>query len=136
MIKLYDIDHVVMGVKDLDESVESWQNEFGLTEVSREGSQSFLVCNYEKPSLILQKTPEAGILHAAYQLAPELTLDDAEKHLKEKRVQFTGPRPRSPSRTSRQRHPVRELPPKEGQDKFPPSGARPRKATASGRRAN
>lgn len=89
MIKLHDIDHVVMGVEDLDASTQQWQDEFGLTHTGREGKQSFLACNYEKPSLILEKAPTAGIIHAAYQLAPELTLDDAEKHLKEHRVEFT-----------------------------------------------
>lgn len=120
MIELHDIDHVVMGVEDLDAATQQWEDEFGLTQVGREGKESFLACNYEKPSLILRETPEAGIVHAAYQLAPGLRLDDAEKHLKESRVEFT----RSEDAVSfrdLEGNGIQFVPyrPKEGQDKYP-----------------
>ncbi|MFE7422067.1 VOC family protein [Rhodococcus sp. NPDC057529] len=89
MIKLHDIDHVLMGVEDLDESTHQWQDEFGLTVVGREPGESFLACNYEDPALILRSAPAAGIIHTAYQLAPDVTLADAEKHLSDAGVEFT-----------------------------------------------
>jgi catechol-2,3-dioxygenase len=120
MIKLHDIDHVVMGVEDLDASTHQWQDEFGLTEVGREGKDALLACNYEKPSLILREQPEAGILHTAYQLAPELSLDDAERHLKEKRVEFTRT-DGAVAFNDLEGNGIQFVPfrPKAGQDKFP-----------------
>ena len=120
MFKLHDIDHVVMGVEDLDESTQQWQDEFGLTHVGREGAQSFLACNYEKPSLILEKAPQAGIIHTAYQLHPESTLEDAAAHLKGKRVEFTRTEA-AISFADLEGNGIQfvEYSPKQGQDKFP-----------------
>lgn len=89
MIKLHDIDHVVMGVEDLDGATQQWQDDFGLVEVARDGSTTSLACNYESPSVILEKANVAGIRHAAYQLAPDFSLDQAGTHLREHGVEFT-----------------------------------------------
>lgn len=89
MIKLYDIDHVKFGVEDLDASSHSWQTEFGLQERSREGRTSYLAVNYEPYSVVLETSNDVGIQYAAYNLHPDFTLDDAEKHLKEVGVEYT-----------------------------------------------
>lgn len=88
MIKLSDIDHVQLGVEDLDSAAHSWQMEFGLIEREREGGSAFLACNYEPYSLVLSKTNTPGIVYAAYNLDPEFSLDDAEKHLKDHRIEY------------------------------------------------
>ena len=45
MIRLSDIDHVALGVEDLDQAVHSWTVEFGLFERRRDDRQAFLACN-------------------------------------------------------------------------------------------
>ncbi|MGO1543304.1 MAG: VOC family protein [Gulosibacter sp.] len=82
MIKLSDIDHVKFGVKDVDESSNSWQVEFGLTERTREGRESYLAVNYEPYSIVVEESEEVGIQYAAYNLHPDFSLEDAEQHLK------------------------------------------------------
>lgn len=120
MIKLHDIDHVLMGVEDVDAAAQQWQDEFGLTQVGQEGRQRLLACNYEDPSVVLQEMPDAGILHAAYQLAPELSLEDAERHLRAHRVQYTRSDGavafRDPEGNGIQFVPYR---PQQGQDRYP-----------------
>lgn len=120
MIKLHDIDHVLLGVEDVDASAHQWQDEFGLTQVGTEGRDRLLACNYEPPSLVLRQTPEAGILHSAYQLAPEVSLNDAERHLREHRVEYArsdeGVTFRDPEGNGVQ---FVEYRPQQGQDLFP-----------------
>ncbi|MGI5126835.1 VOC family protein [Pseudonocardia sp. CA-107938] len=89
MIKLHDIDHVALGVEDLDASAHSWQVEFGLAERERTPTESFLACNYEPYSLVLRRTNNPGAIHTAYNLDPEFSLADAEKHLKDHGVLYT-----------------------------------------------
>ncbi|WP_020501692.1 VOC family protein [Sciscionella marina] len=81
MIKLYDIDHVKFGVADLDAASNSWQLEFGLTERARDTKSAQLAVNYEPYSILLEKSDEAGIRYAAYNLHPDFSLEDAERHL-------------------------------------------------------
>lgn len=88
MIKLYDIDHVKFGVEDLDANVHSWEAEFGLHEREREGRTSRLAVNYEPYSLELESSNTVGLKYAAYNLHPDFSLDDAEKHLKEVGVDY------------------------------------------------
>ncbi|MFH5821158.1 VOC family protein [Georgenia sp. AZ-5] len=88
MIKLYDIDHVSLGVEDLDAAAHSWQVEFGLLERERENGRAYLACNYEPYSLVLEKTNTPGIQYAAYNLHPGFSLADAEKHLREHHVDY------------------------------------------------
>ncbi len=82
MIKLHDIDHVVIGVEDLDTASDSWQIEFSMLERNRDGGRSFLACNYEDYSVVLEKANIPGIKQTAYNLHPDFTIEDAARHLK------------------------------------------------------
>lgn len=88
MIKLYDIDHVKFGVADLDAAAHSWQVEFGLRERERGARTSHLAVNYEPYSVVLEKSDNPGIEYAAYNLHPDFSLEDAEKHLKSVGVDY------------------------------------------------
>lgn len=120
MIKLYDIDHVSMGVEDLDTAAHSWGIEFGLIERSREENRSYLACNYEPYSVVLEKSNTAGIQYAAYNLHPDFSLEDAEKHLKEHHVDYVRTENavefKDPENNGVQFVPYR---PRTGQDVFP-----------------
>lgn len=120
MIKLYDIDHVKFGVKDLDASAHAWEVEFGLIEREREHDNVKLAVNYEPYSIIVEKSDDPGIQYAAYNLHPDFSLDDAEKHLKSVGVDYVRTDEAvtfvDPENNGVQFVPYR---PRTGQDKFP-----------------
>lgn len=89
MIKLYDIDHVVMAVEDLDTASDSWQVEFSMLERNRENGRSYLACNYEDYSVVLEKANTPGLKTTAYNLHPDFSLEDAAQHLKSVGVDYT-----------------------------------------------
>lgn len=89
MIKLYDIDHVKFGVEDLDAAQHAWEAEFGLHATEKDPNEVKLAINYEPYSVIIEKSNDRGIQYTAYNLHPDFTLDDAEKHLKEMGVDYT-----------------------------------------------
>lgn len=89
MIKLADLDHVILAVEDLDTAADSWQVQFSLIEREREANRSYLAVNYEPYSVILEKANTPGLTYAAYNLHPDFSLEDAEKHLKSCGVDFT-----------------------------------------------
>lgn len=120
MIKLSDIDHVRFGVQDVDASSHSWEVEFGLQERERDGRTSYLAVNYEPYSIVVEESDEVGIRYAAYNLHPDFSLDDAERHLREKGVEYTRTDEavefRDPENNGVQFVPFR---PRTGQDRLP-----------------
>lgn len=89
MIRIVDIDHVVLAVEDVDTASDSWQVEFSMLERRREDGRAYLACNYEEYSVVLQQANAPGLTHAAYQLHPEHSLEDAATHLKGVGVDFS-----------------------------------------------
>jgi len=78
VIDLRRIDHVCLGVADLDEAAARWSAQFGLTVRGR----GLLACDDEPCSLELIPGKPAGFDHVAYELSRDCTLDDADAHLK------------------------------------------------------
>lgn len=89
MIKLYDIDHVSFGVEDLDASQHAWETEFGLFTREKDPTTVKLAVNYEPYSIVIEKAKDPGIRYAAYNLHPDFSLEDAERHLREVGVDYT-----------------------------------------------
>lgn len=120
MIKLYDIDHVKFGVKDLDASAHAWEVEFGLLEREREHDNVKLAVNYEPYSIVIEKSDTPGIQYAAYNLHPDFTLEDAERHLREVGVDYTRT-DEAVSFLDPENNGVQFVPfrPRTGQDRFP-----------------
>ena len=81
MIRLGRIDHVCLGVADLDEASARWCIQFGLVERSRGDGRALLACNDEPYSLELVESGRPGHDHAAFELRHDCTLDDARAHL-------------------------------------------------------
>jgi catechol 2,3-dioxygenase-like lactoylglutathione lyase family enzyme len=81
MLTLSRIDHVCLGVADLDEAEERWCAEFGLHRRERRGDLSRLVCDDEPCALELVGGEPPGLLHVAYELAAGCPLDEARGHL-------------------------------------------------------
>ena len=78
MIDLRRIDHVCLGVADLDEAAARWSAQFGLTV----RGLGLLACDDEPCSLELIPGKPGGFDHVAYELSRDCTLDDADAHLK------------------------------------------------------
>jgi catechol-2,3-dioxygenase len=87
-IKLRRISHVGLRVLDLDEASARWRIQFGYSERGRTRNHAFLHCGYEPYSLELEQSSEAGFDHTAYELASDVTLEDAENYLKSKGIDF------------------------------------------------
>jgi catechol 2,3-dioxygenase-like lactoylglutathione lyase family enzyme len=68
-------------VADLDEAAARWCIQFGLTESFREGGRAFLRCGYEPYSLELIEDDEPGFDHQGFELAKDITLEEAASHL-------------------------------------------------------
>lgn len=83
-IKLRRIDHVGLRVADLEEATRRWSIQFGLTLREKRGNQSFLSCGYEPYSLQLMEDQHPGYDHTAYELAKDVSLDDAARYLEAK----------------------------------------------------
>lgn len=81
MIKLRRIDHVSLRVADLEQAARRWSIQFGLTETFRTEGRVYLRCGYEPYSLELVQGEPAGLDHHAYELAQEVSLQDAAAHL-------------------------------------------------------
>jgi catechol-2,3-dioxygenase len=87
VIQLRRIDHAGLRVADLDEAVERWSIQFGLTVRERAGDRAFLHCGYEDYSLELE-LGVPGFDHHAFELARDCSLEEAEAHLAELQVAF------------------------------------------------
>lgn len=81
MISLRGIHHVCLRVADLDEAAARWALHFGLTERERDEHRALLACGYEPYSLELRADDDPGPDHTGFELARDMTLDDAAAHL-------------------------------------------------------
>jgi catechol 2,3-dioxygenase-like lactoylglutathione lyase family enzyme len=88
MLGLRRIDHVGLRVADLDEAVPRWCVQFGFTESGREDGRAFLRCGYEPYSLELIDGGEPGFDHQAFELARDLSLDEAAADLERSGVDY------------------------------------------------
>jgi len=79
---------VCLRVADLDDAVRRWSIEFGLSERERVGDRAYLACAYEPYSLELAQSDVPGADHAGFELAREVSLDDAAAHLEALGVEY------------------------------------------------
>lgn len=86
-IKLRRIDHVGLRVADLNEASQRWQIQFGLSLRERTEKEAFLHCGYEPYCLQLREDEKPGYDHTAYELAADVSLEDAAKYLESKGVE-------------------------------------------------
>jgi catechol-2,3-dioxygenase len=88
VIVLRRIHHVCLRVAELDEAVRRWAIEFGLNERERAGDRAYLACAHEPYSLELVRADAPGADHAGFELAREVSLDDAAAHLDSLGVEY------------------------------------------------
>jgi catechol 2,3-dioxygenase-like lactoylglutathione lyase family enzyme len=88
VIVLRRIHHVCLRVAGLDEAVRRWSIEFGLNERERTGDRAYLACAYEPYSLELVQADTPGADHAGFELAREVSLDEAAAHLDSLGVEY------------------------------------------------
>ena len=81
MIQIRRIDHAALRVANLDEAMDRWAIQFGLTEVDRAGHHGYLRCGYEPYSLELIAAGEPGHDHTGWELRRSCSLEDAAAHL-------------------------------------------------------
>ncbi len=81
MIRLRRIDHVCLGVEDVEEAAGRWGVEFGLLDRGRDGGRALLSCDDEPYSLELTPAFDPGHDHTGFELAHDCSLDDARAHL-------------------------------------------------------
>ncbi len=75
--------HVTIRVADVADAVERWATLFGLSVREAGEERALLRCTFEDFCLELRRSDEApGIEHAAYELAPGVSLDDARARLR------------------------------------------------------
>jgi catechol 2,3-dioxygenase-like lactoylglutathione lyase family enzyme len=89
MIALRRIHHVCLRVADLDEAVRRWSIQFGLSERERVRGRAYLACAYEPYSLELAEADSPGADHTGFELAREVDLDAAARHLEALGVSYT-----------------------------------------------
>jgi catechol-2,3-dioxygenase len=87
MIALRGLDHVALGVADLEEAVGRWSAQFGLTLRERDTHRAALSCDDEPYCLELLAGRPPGLHHVAWELARGCSLADARGHLAEAREQ-------------------------------------------------
>jgi catechol 2,3-dioxygenase-like lactoylglutathione lyase family enzyme len=83
VIRLRRIDHARIRVDDLDEAASRWCRELGLIERSRTEGVARLACDDEDYCLELSSVEPGspGIEHVGYELHPDCSLEDAQRHL-------------------------------------------------------
>ena len=81
------LDHVVLGVADLDEAARRWALQFGLTERARSADRVDLSCDDEAVALALVPG-EPGFEAVAWRLRHDVSLDDAAGRLDAHGVAF------------------------------------------------
>jgi catechol-2,3-dioxygenase len=75
------IHHVCLRTTDLADAAERWSIQFGLTVRELTPERARLACAYEPYSLELVRSDTPGADHAAFELARDVSLDDAASHL-------------------------------------------------------
>ena len=73
---LVGIHHAGIRVADLDEAVERWCVQFGLTLAERDGDRAYLRCAFEDYAIELIQSDTPGFDHSAWELAPGASLGD------------------------------------------------------------
>ncbi|HEY7197167.1 MAG TPA: VOC family protein [Gaiellaceae bacterium] len=73
---LVGIHHVALRVADVDEAVDRWSRQFGLTLREREGDRAYLRCAYEDYGLELFESDRPGFDHAGWELRPGVAIGD------------------------------------------------------------
>jgi catechol 2,3-dioxygenase-like lactoylglutathione lyase family enzyme len=81
MITLRRIDHVGLRVADLEDAIERWALQFGLTIRDATAGSSRLACDDEPYALELLASEPVGLDHVAYELAAECPMIEARAHL-------------------------------------------------------
>lgn len=71
------IHHAGIRVADLDEAVERWSAQFGLTLRERLGGRAFLRCGFEDYGLELIQSDAPGFDHAGWELRPGVSIREA-----------------------------------------------------------
>jgi catechol 2,3-dioxygenase-like lactoylglutathione lyase family enzyme len=74
--ELVGIHHVGVRVTDLDEAVDRWCRQFGLTLRERFDDRALLRCAFEDYGLELIESDEPGFDHAGWELRPGIALQD------------------------------------------------------------
>jgi catechol 2,3-dioxygenase-like lactoylglutathione lyase family enzyme len=82
------LDHVALGVSNLDEAAARWSAEFGLHERERRSDRVRLACDDEPYCLELIADVPAGLNHVGWELAPGSSLDHARAALRAAGVQW------------------------------------------------
>ncbi len=75
------VHHVALAVADLDEAVDRWARQFGLTVRDRDLATARLACDDEPYCLELLAGRQPGLHHVGWELARGITLEDARAHL-------------------------------------------------------
>jgi catechol 2,3-dioxygenase-like lactoylglutathione lyase family enzyme len=76
MSRLRGIHHVGLRVADLDEAVERWSRQFGLTVTERHAGRAYLRCAFEDYCVELIEARSPGFDHAGWELAPGIAPAD------------------------------------------------------------
>ena len=87
-MRLGRIDHVALGVANLDEAAARWCLQLGLVERRREDGRAYLACNDEPYCLELVADAEPGFHHVAFELHHGCSIADAIEHLEDLAVRF------------------------------------------------
>lgn len=83
MIEFHRLDHVALGVDDVQEAAERWSEQFGLTIRERGHDRIALSCDDEPYSLELLAGVPTGLHHVGWELSAECSLEQARQHLAE-----------------------------------------------------
>ena len=81
MITIRRIDHVGLGVADLEDATQRWALQFGLTVRERGAERARLCCDDEPCAVELLAGAPPGFHHVAYELAADCPLEQARAHL-------------------------------------------------------
>jgi catechol-2,3-dioxygenase len=81
MITIRRIDHVGLGVADLEDATRRWALQFGLTVRERSSTRTRLSCDDEPCAVELLADAAPGFHHVAYELAAGCSLEQAGAHL-------------------------------------------------------
>jgi catechol 2,3-dioxygenase-like lactoylglutathione lyase family enzyme len=81
VITIRRIDHVGLGVADLEDATQRWALQFGLTVRERSAQRAWLCCDDEPCAVELLADAPPGFHHVAYELAADCPVEQAQAHL-------------------------------------------------------